>query len=119
MQGPIRNIILNVRQQVFVGRDSKSGRSALPLNFKGTANIEIGKSGDCSFFSFDLPIASDARQMASDNQSDTRSKRNDRDLYHEIALLGFDASSSRFGFNRNSRSGVSPQPSGRLQIVDH
>jgi len=44
MQGPIRNIILNVRQQIFVGRDSKSGRSALPLNFKGTANIEIGKA---------------------------------------------------------------------------
>src|SRR5205814_10554942 len=102
MQGPIRNIILNVRQQIFVGRDSKSGRSALPLNFKGTANIEIGKSGDCSFFSFDLHIASDARQMASDNQNDTRSKQNDRDLCHEIALLGFDAASSLFGCDSTS-----------------
>src|SRR5438045_9331645 len=83
MQGAIRNIVLNVRQQIFVCRDSKSGQSVLPLNFKGAAIIEIGKSGDCSFLSFDVAIASDAREMASDNQNDTRSKQNDRDLSHE------------------------------------
>jgi hypothetical protein len=82
MQCVVRNIVLNVRQQIFVRRDSKSGRSILPLNFKGAASVEIGESADLSFLSFDLAIASDAGQMASDNHNDTRSKQNDWDPSH-------------------------------------
>jgi hypothetical protein len=77
-----RNIVLDVRQQIFVRRDSKSGRSVLPLNLKGAASVEINKSGDCSVLSFDMAIASDAGQMASDNQGDTPSEQNDQDLSH-------------------------------------
>ena len=80
----VRNIILNVRQQIFVRRDSKSGRSALPFNLKGAASIEIGKSGDWSFLSFDPAIASDAGQMATDDQKDTPSKQNERELFHPV-----------------------------------
>jgi hypothetical protein len=54
----------------------------LPLNFKGTASIEIGKSDDWSFLSFDLAIPSDSRQMASDTQNDTSGEQNDQDLSH-------------------------------------
>jgi hypothetical protein len=82
MQGIVRNIILNVRQQIFVRRDSESGRSVLPLNFETAASVEAGESADLSFLSFDLAIASDTGQMASDNHNDTRSKQNDRDLSH-------------------------------------
>jgi hypothetical protein len=82
MQCIVRNIVLDVRQQIFVRRDSKSGRSVLPLNLKGAASVEISKSGDWSFLSFDMAIASDARQMASDNQNDTSSEQNDQDLSH-------------------------------------
>jgi hypothetical protein len=82
MQCIVRNIGLNVTQQIFVRRDSKSGRSILPLNLKGAASVEINKSGDRSFLSFDMAIASDAGQMASDNQHDTSSEQNDQDLSH-------------------------------------
>jgi len=78
----VRNIILDVRKKVFVGRDSKSGRSAFPFNLKGAASVEVGERADLSFLSFDLAIASDAGQMASDKRNDTRSKQNDRDLSH-------------------------------------
>jgi hypothetical protein len=119
MQCVVRNIVLNVRQQIFVRGDSKSGRSVLPLNLKGAASVEIGKSGDGSFLSFDPTIASNAGQMASDNQNDTRSKQNDRDLSHvEIGLLRYDAATLRFGFNK-SRTGLSPErPSGGLAAFD-
>jgi hypothetical protein len=54
----------------------------LPLNFKSAASVEIGKTRDRSFLSFDMAIASDAGQMASDNQHDTSSEQNDQDLSH-------------------------------------
>jgi hypothetical protein len=54
----------------------------LPLNFKGAASVEIGKSGDWAFLGFDLAIASDSGQMAPDNQNDTPGKENDQDLSH-------------------------------------
>jgi hypothetical protein len=82
MQRIARDIGLNVRQQIFVRRDSKSGRSVLPLNLEGAASVEISKSGDWSFLSFDLASASDAGQMASDNQNDTPGKQNDQGLSH-------------------------------------
>jgi hypothetical protein len=82
MQRIARDIGLNVRQQIFVRRDSKSGRSVLPLNLEGAASVEISKSGNWSFLSFDMAIASDSRQMASDNQNDTSSEQNDQDLSH-------------------------------------
>jgi hypothetical protein len=73
MQCVVPNIVLDVRQQISVRRDSQSGRSVLPLNFKRAASVEMGKSADLSFLSFDLAIASDSGQMASDNQNDTPS----------------------------------------------
>jgi len=82
MQCVVRNIVLDVRQQISVRRDSKSGRSVLPLNFKRAASVEIGKSGDRSFLGFDLAITSDSGQMASDNQNDASSEQNDQDLSH-------------------------------------
>jgi len=82
MQCIVRNIVLNVGQQIFVGRDSKSGRSVFPFNLKGAANVEVGESVDLSFLSFDLAIASDAGQMASGNHNHTPNKQNDQDLSH-------------------------------------
>jgi hypothetical protein len=46
----------------------------LPLNFKGAASVEINKSGDWSFLSFDMAIASNAWQMAAGKQNDTPSE---------------------------------------------
>jgi hypothetical protein len=83
MQCIARNIVLDIRQQIFVGRDPEEGRSALPLNLESAARVHVRESGDWSFLSFDLTIASDARQMASGDQNDTPSEQNDRDLFHE------------------------------------
>jgi hypothetical protein len=82
MQRIVRNIILNVRQEIFIRRDSESRRSVLPLNFEGAARVEIGKGADWSFLSFDLTIASNSGQMASGNQNDTPSKQNYQDFSH-------------------------------------
>ena len=82
MQCIVRNVALNVRQQILVGGDSKSGRSVLPLNLEAAASVEISESRDWSFLSFDMAISSDAGQMAADKQNDTASKRNDQDLFH-------------------------------------
>jgi hypothetical protein len=97
-QGIVRNIILNVRQQIFVRRDSESGRSILPLDVESAASVQVGESGDWSFLGFDLAIASDAGQMASDKQNDTRSKQNDQDLSHDFFC--YDAARRRLGFNK-------------------
>jgi hypothetical protein len=67
MQCIVGNIVLDVRQQIFVRGNPKSRRSILPLNLKGASSIEINKSGDWPFLSFDMAIASDAGQMAADN----------------------------------------------------
>jgi hypothetical protein len=53
----------------------------LPLNFETPARVHVGESGNWSFLSFDLAIASDSGQMASRNHNDTR-KQNDQDLSH-------------------------------------
>jgi hypothetical protein len=82
MQCILRNIVLNVRQQIFVRRDPDSGRSVLPLNLESAARVEINKSGDWSLLSFYLAIASDSGQMASDNQNDIPGEQNDQDLSH-------------------------------------
>jgi hypothetical protein len=114
-----RNIILNVRQEVFVGRDSEIWRSVLPLNLKGAACVYVGESGEWSCLSFDLTIASDAWQMTSGDQNDKPSKQSDPDLSHVKYLLRYDAASSRFGFNKNSRRSVSIEPSGLHFLFDH
>jgi len=82
MQCIARNIILNVREEVFVGRDAEIWRSVFPLNLKGAACVYVGESGEWSCLSFDLTIASDARQMTSSNQNDTPSKQYKRDISH-------------------------------------
>src|SRR5205809_6662727 len=116
MQCIVRNIVLNVRQQIFVCCDSKSGRSVLPLNFKGAANIETGKGGDCSFLSFDLAVASDAWQMASDNQNDTPSKQNDRDLSHVKKVFSVMMQRLRVLDSISSTTGGSSErPNGELE----
>jgi hypothetical protein len=54
----------------------------LPLNFETPARVHVGESGDWSFLSFDLAIASDSGQMASGNQNEIPTKQNDQDLSH-------------------------------------
>ena len=82
MQCIVRNVALNVRQQILVGGDSKSGRSVLPLNLEAAASVEISESRDWSFLSFDMAIASDSGQMTAGNQYDPPGEQNDQDLSH-------------------------------------
>jgi hypothetical protein len=60
MQCILRNIILDVRQQISVRRDSDNGRSVLPLNLESAARVQVGECADWSFVSFDLAITSNA-----------------------------------------------------------
>src|SRR5262245_44063493 len=110
MQCIARNITLNVRQQIFVRGDSKSGRSVLPLNFESAASVQIGESSDWSFLSFDLTIASDARQMTSSDQNDTPSKQYKRDLSHVTRLPSYDARSWCLRFNKIEANRLSRRP---------
>jgi hypothetical protein len=119
MQCTARNIILNVRQEVFVGCDSESWRSVFPLNLKGAACVYVGESGEWSCLGFNLTTASDARQMTSGDQNDKPSKQTDPDLSHVKYLLCYDAASSRFGFNKNPRRSVSKEPSELHIVFDH
>jgi hypothetical protein len=74
----------------------------LPLNVESAARIHIGEGADWSFLGFDLVIAPNAGQMASENQSDGRREQNDQVLSHvECVFLGYDATTSRFGFNKD------------------
>jgi hypothetical protein len=68
---PSETLALNVWQQIFVCRDSNTGRSVLPLNFECAASVKVGESADLSLLSFDVAIASDAGQTATPNQNDT------------------------------------------------
>ena len=82
MQCIVRNIVLNVTQQIFVRRDSKSGRSILPLNLKGAASVELAKAaiGRSSVLIWPLPRMPGKWQPATNN--DTSSEQNDQDLSH-------------------------------------
>jgi hypothetical protein len=77
-----RNIILDVRQQIFVGGDLKSRRPVFPLNLKSATGVDVCESVDRSFLSFDVPIAAHTGQMAARNQADTPTEDNDRDPFH-------------------------------------
>src|SRR6516165_10076446 len=76
------NIILDVRQQIFVCRDSDIGRSTLPFNRESATSVDIRETAGLSFLCFDMAIAADSGQAASVNQKDTPSEQNDRDLLH-------------------------------------
>jgi len=74
----------------------------LPFNVESAARVHIGEVADWSFLGFDPAIAPDARQMASENQNDGRREQNDQVLSHvECVFLGYDATTSRFGFNKD------------------
>src|SRR5215472_16738144 len=103
MKCVVRNIILDVRQQVFVGRDPQSRRTIFPLDLKCATGVDVRETANLSLLRFDMAVAADSREMAARNQTDTRSEYNHSDaFYAESHFYHYDAPKDRFGFNKNS-----------------
>src|SRR5262249_55829594 len=106
MKCVVRNIILDVRQQVFVGRDPQSRRTIFPLDLKCATGVDVRETADLSLLRFDMAVAADSREMAARNQTDTRSEYNHSDAFyaesHFYHYDDYDAPKDRVGFNKNS-----------------
>ena len=67
MKRIVRNIILDVRQQIFVGRDPESRRAIFPFDLKCATGVDVRETAALSVLRFDVAIAADPRQMAAHN----------------------------------------------------
>jgi hypothetical protein len=76
------DIVVDIRQQIFVGGDSESRRPIFPLNLKSATGVDISETVDRSFLSFRVTIAAHAGQMAVRNQTHAPSEDNDREPFH-------------------------------------
>ena len=86
-----------------------------PLDLKSATGVDVGENADRSFLSFHVAIAAHPGQMAAGSQTETPSEYKDRDPFHvESHFYDYDAPTSRFGFNKNSRRSVSRARSGEL-----
>src|ERR1700745_894040 len=83
MKCVVGNIAVDVRKQVFVGRDAEAGRSVLPFDCESAPCINVGKRAHWAFIRLNMPIASNSYPMApGTHQSDARRERNSRNLLH-------------------------------------
>ena len=82
MKRVARDVTLDIRKKVFVGRDAESRRPALPFDFKYSAGVDLGKGANRSVIRFDVAIASNANPSASSGQGDADSQKYNRDLLH-------------------------------------
>jgi hypothetical protein len=75
------NMTVNIREKIFVCRDTESRRSILPFNCERAACVNVGKGADRAFIGFDIAIAPDSDPPASGDKNDAGEKQ-DGDLLH-------------------------------------
>src|SRR6266496_1870084 len=96
-----RDVTLDIRKKVFVGRDAESRGPVLPFDFECSACVDLGKGANCSVLCFDASIASGSHPSASSGQHDARSQKYKNDLLHgKYDFSRYDAATSRFGFRK-------------------
>ena len=97
-----RDVTLDIRKKVFVGRDAESRRPALPFDFECSAGVDLGEGANCSVLCFDVAVASNSHPSASNGQHDARSQKYKNDLLHgKYDCASYDATAPRFGFKKN------------------
>jgi hypothetical protein len=82
MKRVARDVALDIRKKVFVGRDAESRRPALPFDFECSANVDLGKGANRSVIRFHVTIASNANPPASRDQADAHGQKYNRNLLH-------------------------------------
>jgi hypothetical protein len=82
MKRVARDVTLNVRKKIFVGRDTESRGSVLPFDFKCSTGVDLGEGANRSFFCFDVAIASNPGPPAPGDESDADGQQYNRDLLH-------------------------------------
>jgi hypothetical protein len=101
MKRVVRDITLDIRKEVFVGRDAESRGPALPFDFECSAGVDLGEGAYCSVLCFDVAVASNSHPSASNGQHDARSQKYKNDLLHgQYGFASYDATAPRFGFKK-------------------
>src|SRR4029077_9689962 len=96
-----RDVTLDIRKKVFVGRDAESRGPALPFDFECSADVDLGEGANCSVLCFDVAVASNSHPSASNGQHDARSQKYKNDLLHgKYDFASYDATAPRFGFKK-------------------
>src|SRR4029453_1855866 len=115
MKCVVRNIVLDVRQKIFVRCDPESGRSVLPFHLESAPGVDIRESADGSLLSLHVAIAAHAGQMACSNQNETPREDNERGLFHVRLISSVTMRRGVASDSRKFKKGVSPErPSGGL-----
>src|SRR5260370_15414569 len=81
------NVAIDVREQIFVRRDSEAGRSSLPLDREAASHIDIREWADWAFIRFYMAVALNSYQAATSRQNETRPEKNNRNLLHTKSPL--------------------------------
>src|SRR5438067_10624713 len=79
-------LIVDVAQEVFVGRDAERRRTAAPLDLKSTIGLNFGKIADRSSVSDDVTVAHDAAPAAAGRDQKHAGQESDRSLIHNSTL---------------------------------
>jgi len=77
-----RDVTLDIRKEVFVGRDAESRGPVLPFDLECSADVDLGEGANCSVLCFDAAVASNSHPSASNGQYDARSQKYKNDLLH-------------------------------------
>src|SRR4029077_14889945 len=98
-----RNVALDIRKKVFVGRDVESRGPALPFDFECSTGVILGERANRSVIRFDVAVASKADPSASSGKNDADCQKYNRDLLHvKYGFYSYDASTPRFGFDERA-----------------
>jgi hypothetical protein len=80
------NVAIDVREQIFIRRDSEAGRSSLPLDREAASHIDIREWADWAFIRLYVTVTMNSYQVATSRQNDTRPEKNNRNLLHTTLI---------------------------------
>ena len=116
LKSAARDVALDIRKKVFVGRDLESRGSTLPFDCERPTGVNLGEGANRSVIGFDVAIASNANPPASSGPGDPGGKKYNRDLLHvKCGFSSYDAALPRFGFKEIQGRAISRSLSGGLE----
>jgi hypothetical protein len=77
-----RNLTLDVGKKIFVCLNAQGRGSILPIDYKCAPGVDVSKRANLAFVGFDMAVASNSRQPASGDESETSGKKCNRDFLH-------------------------------------
>src|SRR5262249_25464641 len=76
------NLALDVGEKILVCLNAQGRGSILPIDYKRAAGVDVGKGVNFAVVDFDMAVASNSRQPASGDKSQTSGKKCNRDFLH-------------------------------------